>query len=121
MVYTGDGFVPSLWIGMGGEGHAFSYWNVGNVEARLDGVFLQGWRLTGRYWNGDALPYGIVALHSHAANNMLNLSSELNPRGMDFNAGGNCGVPGGCDEVQHTAVIGSGNAPLVIITFLTSK
>jgi hypothetical protein len=106
---------------MGEAGHVFSYWNVGNVESRLDGVFLQGWRLTGRYWNGDTLPFAIVGVHGHAANNMHDLEGKLNPSGSAFNAGGNCGVPGGCDEVQHTAVIGSGNAPLVIITFLTSK
>jgi len=52
---------------------------------------------------------------------MQDLEGELNPKGTAFNAGGNCGVPGGCDEVRHTVVIASGNAPLAIITFTTFK
>lgn len=120
MLYTGDGNIPQLWDGVGDPGHALSIWNVGDVEARLDGIFFQGWRLTGRFWNGDALPYGIVALHSHAANNMHDLESALNPSGF-ANAGGNCSSPDGCEVVEHTVVIASGNAPLAIINFVTSK
>ena len=119
MIFTGDGFVPALWDGTGGEaGNAFSYWNVGETDARLDGVFLQGWRLTGRYWNGDALPFAIVGTHGNAANNMLNMDSALNPSPIT-NAGSNCASRDGCRTVEHLAVIGSGNAPLLLIVATT--
>ena len=121
MIFTGDGFVPALWDGSDGEaGHAFSYWNVGNTDARLDGVFLQGWRLTGRYWNGDALPFALIGTHGHAANNMLNMDSALNPNPIT-NAGSNCASRDGCRTVEHLAVVGSGNAPLLLIVATTSR
>ncbi len=122
MLYTGDGMIPGLWDGMPEEGigHAFSYWNVGSNDARLDGVFLQGWRGTGRFFNGDALSIAIVATHGHAANQMLDLLSELNPEPLT-NGGSNCSNRDGCLGVEHEAVIGSGNAPLAIITATTTR
>ena len=112
MEYTGDGNIRGLWKSVNGEGNALTIWNVGNTDARFDGTFLQGWRLTGRFWNGDTLPIAITGVHSHAANNMQNMKSGLNQGGT--NAGANCATRNGCNTVNHTVVIVSGNAPLLI-------
>lgn len=121
--YTGAGWIPNLWDGLNSEpgvGHVFSYWNVGETDARLDGIFKQGWRQAGPYFNGDALSDSIAAVHGHAANNMLDLVSALNPEPLT-NFGSNCSNRDGCDTIEHTAVIGSGNAPLLIITAVSVR
>lgn len=120
MLYTGDGEIPGLWKSIEGMGNALTIWNVGKVTGRFDGIFHQGWRNTGRYFNGDTLPIAIVAEHSNTANVMHNMNSKLNPNPMQ-NAGANCSVINGCDKVQHTVIITSGNEVLLIATVTTTK
>lgn len=114
MLYTGDGEIPGLWKSEEGKGNALLIINVGNTDFRPTGTFLQGWRLTGRYFNGDTLPIAINALISHADNNMLNLESALNPNQGLPNAGANCSDRNGCNEVVNKVIIVSGGAPLLI-------
>lgn len=120
MEYTGDGEIPGLWKSEPGVGNALSIYNVGETDARFDGVFLQGWRLTGRFWNGNALPYAITGVHGHASANMLNLETVINPQPIT-NAGANCSDKDGCEQVHNTAIIVSGNAPLLIAVATVSR
>lgn len=95
------------------QGCAIALINVGVSTSFFEDVsVLNGFTVWGRYWDGDQLPVAIVALLSHAANNMLNLESTLNPGGT--NAGSNCSIPSGCERVRLTFVILSGNEVLAI-------
>jgi len=121
MLYTGDGEIPGLWKSEDGKGNALLIINVGNADFRPTGKFLQGWRLTGRYFNGDTLPIAINALISHADNNMLNLKSVLNPNQGLPNAGANCSDRNGCEGVVNKVIIVSGGVPLLIAESEVSK
>lgn len=95
------------------QGCALGLFNVGEVTSNFEDVKVNNaFTVWGRYWNGDQLPVAIVALLSHAGNNMLNLNSNLNPGGT--NAGANCSVPSGCERVRLTFVLLSGNEVLAI-------
>ncbi len=121
MLYTGDGEIEGLWKSEEGKGNALLIINVGNTDFRPTGTFLQGWRLTGRYWNGDTLPIAISALISSADNNMLNGESALNPNQGLPNAGANCSSRNGCEGVVNKVIIVSGGAPLLIAESEVSK
>lgn len=119
MLYTGDGgnCTNGMWDAVEGKGNVLIVVNVGNVTARFDCEFWQGWRNHGRYWNGDNMPIGISSLASHAGNVMLNLNSELNPSGSSrtgiANAGGNCSWVYGCEGIHYTVIFTSGNERLL--------
>jgi hypothetical protein len=121
MLYTGDGEIDGLWKSEDGKGNALLIINVGDTDFRPTGTFLQGWRSTGRYLNGDTLPIGINALISSADNNMLNLKSVLNPNEGLPNGGSNCSNRNGCEAVVNTVVIVSGGAPLLIAESKVTK
>ena len=86
--------------------------NVGEVSAEFHGTLDNVYIVQGRYWNGDRLPVAVVAVLSHATNNMTNQVSKLNPEGIT-NAGGNCSVVDGCKGVNNQFKITSGNELLI--------
>ena len=88
--------------------------NVGGVTADFSPVLAQGFRLHARYWNGNALDMAIWGLVSHGANTMMNMSSKLNPAGIQ-NAGANCSVPEGCKGVNIRVMFTSGNEFLELL------
>ncbi len=97
-----------------GVGCALMVVNVGTVTASFeDQMFDAGFTVAGRYWDGAFLPQAIWAGLSHVSNNMLNMDSTLNPATIT-NAGANCSVPGGCESVEATFVVISGNQILMI-------
>lgn len=79
-----------------------------------------GFTVPGRYWNGDALEWGVWGLVSHASANMLNMPTQgllhevLNASG-GANAGANCGHPEGCGSVDATVVIHAGDEVLAVL------
>lgn len=105
-------------------GCAIAIFNVGEVTADLKAWVRQGFTVPGRYWNGDTLNVAMWALSSHVSANMLNMNT--NGAGDDTlnnpnrtNAGANCSVPDGCDQVRFVIAITSGNQLLVkAITFV---
>lgn len=108
----------------GGSGCAIAIFNVGEVTADLEATVRQGFTVPGRYWNGDSLEIAMWGLASHTSANMLNYETfgagddTLN-RPSRTNAGANCSVPDGCEDVRWTLVITSGNQLLVkAITFI---
>jgi len=119
-LYTGDYNFPAIgescYEAGTGRACAISVWNVGDVTAIFeDQNFDRGFTVTGRYWNGDVLHIAMNGLMSHAAANMLNMSTmaseeeTLNRPGGRTNAGSNCSVPDACDEVDLRIVVVSGN------------
>jgi hypothetical protein len=97
-----------------GLGCAVMFINVGEVTANFEQVIVDnGFSVTGRYWNGDELEQGIWGGLSHAAANMMNLTTSLNPAGST-NAGANCSLRIGCTGVLTRVVITSGNQVLVV-------
>lgn len=114
LLFTGDYDIPEIGAceAKDGFGCELVIVNVGNVTADITGIFSQGFRLHARYWNGDELGIAIWGLTSHAANNMLNMESKLNPEGIQ-NAGANCSVPNACEGVDVRVVFISGNELLV--------
>lgn len=102
------------------RGCALMVVNVGEVTASFeDQTFDAGFTVWGRYWDGNYLPQAIWAGLSHVANNMMNLSSTLNPGGT--NAGANCSVPDGCSSVEATFVVTSGNEILMVGRAVVSR
>lgn len=78
-----------------------------------------GFTVTGRYWNGDALEWGIWGLVSHASANMLGMPTYRNPLTGDVlnasggaNAGANCGNPKACPNVRWLVVVHAGDRVL---------
>ncbi|MBI3397412.1 hypothetical protein HY045_02960, partial [Candidatus Woesebacteria bacterium] len=109
-MFTGDyKFLGYECLGtVGGVGCGFTTVNVGDVTAMFRGQhFDAGFTVAGRYWDGATLPKAIWALTSHAGFNMLNLA------GLGTNAGANCSVPQGCNQVNFQVFITSGNELLV--------
>lgn len=101
-------------LGEGQKGCALGVFNVGEVSASFeDQWFDSGFTVWGRYWDGNFLSQAIWALLSHMSNNMLNMDSTLNPS-VVTNAGANCSIVPGCESVENTFVITSGNQILMI-------
>lgn len=78
-----------------------------------------GFTLRGRYFNGDALEWGVWGLVSHGAANMLNLPTMAHPdevlnSGDPGNSGANCGNPQGCGSVDVTIVVQAGDAIIAV-------
>lgn len=123
LYFTGDYDIPGIGAcseAGTGYGCMLVIVNVGRVTSDFTGVFGQGFRLHARYWNGQKLDQAIWALTSHGVNTMLNLSSKLNPAGIQ-NAGANCSVPEGCIGVHVQVIFVSGNEPMLDLTTKVSK
>ena len=74
-----------------------------------------GFTLRGRYFNGDALEWGVWGLVSHGSASMLNMKTyshpgELMNNGQPGNSGANCGIPGGCKSIDVTVIVHAGDA-----------
>ena len=85
-----------------------------------------GFTLRGRYWNGDALEWGIWGLISHGAANMLNMPTFAHPgevlnSGDPGNSGANCGTPKGCKSVDVTLVVHAGDAIIAVATTTVTR
>lgn len=85
-----------------------------------------GFTLRGRYFNGDALEWGIWGLLSHGSANMLNMPTVSHPgeplnAGAPGNSGGNCGTPLGCRSVDVTIVVHTGDAIVVVAKTTVTK
>jgi len=86
-----------------------------------------GFTLRGRYWNGDALEWGIWGLVSHGVANMLNMETfaregeVLNAGDGPGNSGANCGGPGGCKSVDVTVVVHAGDAIIAVAKTTVTK
>lgn len=123
LYFTGDYDIPGIGAcseAGTGYGCMLVIVNVGRVTSDFTGVFEQGFRLHARYWNGQKLDQAMWALTSYGINTMLNLSSELNPAGIQ-NAGANCSVPEGCHGVHVQIVFTSGNEPMLDLTTTVTR
>lgn len=85
-----------------------------------------GFTLRGRYWNGDALEWGVWGLVSHASANMLNMPTFAHPdevlnSGDPGNSGANCGNPLGCGSVDARVIVIAGDAPLAVLETTVSR
>lgn len=115
---TGDYMIPGIDqcsgdVGLSGCGIMLV--NVGDVTSMFRNSEVDyGFTVTGRYWNGDAMPKTVWALLSHTAYNMLNF-------GGGVNAGANCSVAAGCKNLRLTFAILSGNELLMKGTTLVRK
>lgn len=88
------------------QGCAIVLVNVGGVTTMYRNSSVDyGFTVTGRYWNGDAMPITIWALSSNTAFNMM----EANK----VNRGANCSVPQGCKSIRFAFTIISGNELLM--------
>lgn len=97
-------------INEGGQSYTFRDQSVDN-----------GFTVTGRYWNGDALEWGIWGLVSNGSANMLNMPTLAHPGeslnfGTGTNAGANCGVPNACGAVRVQIVVTTGDAVKAVLT-----
>lgn len=130
---SADGVIPSLgWKCNIREvsvlGCAVSIWQVGDA-ANLPSRFENGFSMTGQYFNGgtlvdgegnplpdgkQALPIAMNALMSLAVHNMVNVDGGVNE-------GGNCSREEGCDGVQLTIIIVSGNEMLMKASTIYTK
>lgn len=118
---TGDYNIPGVDACEATEvkgGCAIAIFNVGEVTADLKAWVRQGFTVPGRYWNGDTLELAMWGLSSHVSANMLNMSTNgtggktLNQSDRT-NAGANCSVVEGCQNVRFVIAITSGNQLLV--------
>jgi hypothetical protein len=78
-----------------------------------------GFTLRGRFFNGDALEWGIWGLVSNGAANMLNMPTLAHPgevlnSGDPGNSGANCGNPEACKSVDVTIVVHAGDAIVAV-------
>ncbi|MCX6704177.1 MAG: hypothetical protein NTZ07_01905, partial [Candidatus Woesebacteria bacterium] len=78
-----------------------------------------GFTLRGRYFNGDALEWGIWGLVSNGAANMLNMPTLAHPgeglnSGDPGNSGANCGNPEACSSVDVMIVVHAGDAIIAV-------
>lgn len=79
-----------------------------------------GFTLRGRYWNGDALEWGVWGLVSHASANMLNMPTFARPgevlnSGDPGNSGANCGIPEGCNSVDARVIVVAGDTAIAVL------
>lgn len=92
-----------------GIGCAVILINVGDVSAEFrDQQVDTGHTITGLYWHGDFLDEAISALASHVSYRMIGV-----PSGNPASPGANCSVPAGCEGVDITFVVLSGNELLL--------
>lgn len=107
-------------------GCAIAIFNVGEVTADLKAWVRQGFTVPGRYWNGDTLELAMWGLSSHVSANMLNMNTNgtggqtLNQPDRT-NAGANCSVVDGCQNVRFVIAVISGNQLLVKAVTTVSK
>lgn len=85
-----------------------------------------GFTLRGRYFNGDALEWGVWGLISHGSANMLNMPtlahpSEILNTGVPGNSGANCGNPLGCGSVDVTVMVHAGDAIIAVAKTTVTK
>ena len=88
-----------------------------------------GFTVTGRYWNGDQLQWGVWGLVSNASANMLGMKTFRNPLTGDVlnsgqlpgNAGANCGVVTACPTVDLTVVVQAGDAVIAVAKTTVSR
>ena len=85
-----------------------------------------GFTVRGRYWNGDALEWGIWGLVSHGAANMLNMPTLAHPdevlnAGDPGNSGANCGNPLGCKSVDTTVIVHAGDQIIAVAKTTITK
>lgn len=123
-VVTGDYTIPGIdsCIAPEGLGCGIILVNVGDVTAMWrESSVDYGWTVTGRYWNGNALPTAIRAMLSNRAYEMLNVGASIGPFTMPVNAGANCSSAFGCQRVRLTFAITSGNELLVKGTQVVSR
>jgi len=85
-----------------------------------------GFSVAGRYWNGDALEWGVWGLVSHTSANMLNMPTSSHPGeslnfGSGTNAGANCGTPPACNSVDFTVVVHAGDAIIAIAKTVVTR
>jgi len=85
-----------------------------------------GFTLRGRYFNGDALEWGIWGLVSHGAANMLNMPTRSHPdevlnAGAPGNSGANCGTPSGCSSVDVRIFVLAGDAVIAVAETIVTR
>jgi hypothetical protein len=85
-----------------------------------------GFTLRGRYFNGDALEWGVWGLVSHGSANMLNMETFAHPgevlnSGDPGNSGANCGTPAGCKSVDVKVVVHAGDAILAVLHTVVTR
>lgn len=92
-----------------GIGCAVILINVGDITTEFrDQQIDTGHTITGLYWHGDFLNEAISALASHVSYRMIGV-----PSGNPASPGANCSVPAGCEGVDITFVVLSGNELLL--------
>ena len=103
-----------------GNGCVLLLINVGDQSFTWrDQMADNGFNVSGRYWNGDALDEGVWGLLSNVSANMLNMPTASHPGevlndGVMTNGGANCGVPQGCKIVNITVVVHAGDRILAV-------
>ena len=91
-----------------------------------DNSFDNGFTLRGRYFNGDALEWGVWGLVSHGSANMLNMPTMAHPdevlnSGDPGNSGANCGTPQGCNSVNVRVLVYAGDALISVLETTVTK
>lgn len=91
--------------------------------------FDNGFRVMGRYWDGDNLEWGVWGIVSNGAAAMLNMTTFSHPgeklnfggNPNDANAGANCGRPEGCQKVFVRVIVVAGTDALVWMETTVTK
>ncbi|MBP6044979.1 hypothetical protein KA525_02370 [Candidatus Woesebacteria bacterium] len=91
-----------------------------------DNSFDNGFTLRGRYFNGDALEWGVWGLVSNGSANMLNMPTMAHPdevlnSGDPGNSGANCGTPQGCNSVNVRVLVYAGDALISVLETTVTK
>lgn len=93
-----------------------------------DQSLIDGFTVTGRYWNGNKLDQAVWGLVSHGAANMLNMKTDsarsgerLNFGSSGANAGGNCGTVRGCQKVNVFVVVHAMDRILAVATTTVTR
>ncbi len=125
---TGDyKFLDTECKGEGGKGCMLILVNIMDQSYTFrDQDVDNGFTLRGRYFNGDALEWGIWGLVSNGAANMLNMPTLAHPgevlnSGDPGNSGANCGNPEACGSVDVTVVIHAGDAVIAVAKTTVSR
>ncbi len=118
---TGDyKFLDTGCKGEGGKGCMLILVNIMDQSYTFrDQDVDNGFTLRGRYFNGDALEWGIWGLVSNGAANMLNMPTLAHPgevlnSGDPGNSGANCGNPEACSSVDVMVVVHAGDAIIAV-------